>query len=120
MKTNNVMQEKAFSFALRILSLHKYLNNKSERAISDQVLRSGTSIGANIEEAIGGLTRKEFLMKLTIAYKEARETIYWLKLLKETRLLEEKLAISLISDCDELLRLLGSAQKTMKAKITAN
>jgi four helix bundle protein len=120
MKTNNVMQEKAFSFALRIISLHKYLNNRNERTTSNQVLRSGTSIGANIEEAIGGLTRKEFLLKLTIAYKEARETMYWLKLLKETGSLEEQIALSLISDCDELIRLLGSAQKTMKAKITAN
>jgi four helix bundle protein len=119
MKTNNVMQEKAFHFSLRIIKLSKFLISRNENEISSQILRSGTSIGANIEEAIGGLTKKEFLHKLTIAYKESRETIYWLKLLKESGILEEKAAMSLISDCDELVRLLGSAQKTMKAKLTA-
>jgi four helix bundle protein len=119
MKTGNVMQEKAFLFALRVIKLNKFLGVRHEYEIASQVLRSGTSIGANIEEAIGGLTKREFLQKLTIAYKEARETTYWLKLLKESGMLETHLANSLIRDCDELTKLLGSAQKTMKSKLTA-
>ena len=118
MKTN-VMQEKSFDFAVRIIKLSKFLESRKEGLISSQVLRSGTSIGANIEEAIGGMSKKDFLNKITIAYKEARETMYWLKLLMKTGFLEEKVSLSLISDCDELIRMIGSAQKTTKARMNA-
>jgi four helix bundle protein len=81
----NIIQQKSFLFAVRIINLYKYLTTKKkEFVLSKQILRSGTSIGANIEESIGGRSDKEFLFKLKISYKEARETIYWLKLLKET------------------------------------
>jgi four helix bundle protein len=74
--------------------------------ISSQVLRSGTSIGANVEEAAGGSSRKDFINKMNIAYKEARESKYWLRLLKDSGIIEIKLAESLISDCEELLKIL--------------
>ena len=75
MKTN-IMQAKSIEFAVRIVNLSKFLNSRKEEIISSQILRSGTSIGANIEEAIGGVSKREFLQKISIAYKEARETMY--------------------------------------------
>ncbi len=77
MKKDNIIQEKSYDFAVRIVNLYKHLlQEKKEFVLSKQLLRSGTSIGANIEEAIGGQSRKDFYAKLTIAYKEARETHY--------------------------------------------
>ena len=85
----NVVQEKSFDFAVRIVRLFQHLKkNKREFVISKQIIRSGTSIGANIEEAIGGSSKRDFLAKLKISYKEARETKYWLRLLHETDYLE--------------------------------
>ena len=93
MKTENVIVEKSFQFALKIVKLFSLLKEKKvERDIALQLLRSGTSIGANIEEAMGGSSKKDFIHKLEIAYKEARESRYWLRLLKESKLLEDKLA----------------------------
>ncbi len=119
MKTNNAIQEKSYAFAVRIFHLSHHLDRKKGAILAKQVLRSGTSIGANVEEAIGGLTKKEFAQKLGTAYKEARETAYWLKILKDTGTLEENLSVSLIKDCDELIRMLGSAQKTLKEQAIA-
>ena len=117
MKTNNIIQEKSFAFAVRIVELNRYLSKeKKEFVLSNQVLRSGTSIGANIEEAIGGQSEKDFFAKLTIAYKEARETKYWLRLLNATSYLEENIADSLLNDVEELLRIIGSIQKTIKSR----
>lgn len=77
----NIIQEKSFCFALRIIKLYKYLkDNKNEYVLSKQLLRSGTSIGANIDESIGGQSKNDFVSKISVAYKEARETLYWLKL----------------------------------------
>lgn len=93
MKKNNIIQEKTFSFAIKIVKLYKFLcEEKKEFVLSKQVLHSGTSIGANIEEAIGGQSEKDFFAKITIAYKEARETVYWLKLLLATAYLNQKQA----------------------------
>lgn len=91
-------------------------NEKKEFVLSKQILRSGTSIGANIEEAQGGQSEKDFISKLTIAYKETRETHYWLRLMRDTKIIEDKLANSLISDCEELLKIIGTILKTMKNK----
>ena len=86
MKKENIIQQKSFAFALRIVHLYRYLTNeKKEFVLAKQALRSGTSIGANIEEAIGAQSEKDFLSKLSIAYKEARETKYWLNLLKASQ-----------------------------------
>jgi four helix bundle protein len=114
MNTSNPAAEKSYAFALRIIKLRRYLcEEKSEFDISKQVLRSGTSIGANIEEAIGGHSRKDFKHKISIAYKEARESQYWLRLLRDSGFIEGDSAASLLSDCDELLKIIGSTLKTL-------
>ena len=82
--------------------------------LSGQILDSGTSIGANVEEAIGGASRKDFINKMQIAYKEARETKYWLRLLKEGELIEKKLADSFLKDCEEILRILTAILNSSK------
>ena len=118
MKKDNVIQRKSFDFAIKIVNLYKYLiDEKKEYVLSKQLLRSGTSIGANIEESIGGQSDKDFLSKLSIAYKEARESIYWLKLLQATDYISDKQANSLLSDADEICKILGKIQITMKSKI---
>jgi len=109
----NIVQVKSFALAVRIMKLHKWLiEHKVPYKVAEQLLKSGTSVGANIEEAIGGFTKKEFSMKIGIAYKEARETRYWLKLLQASDYLPEKMALSFLEDCDELVKLLSSIQKT--------
>jgi four helix bundle protein len=88
MKTDNIIQQKSFAFAIRIVNTYKYLAyEKKEFVLSKLLLRSGTSIGANVEESIGAQSEKDFIHKLSISYKEARETKYWLKLLNETEYL---------------------------------
>ena len=115
MKKNNVVQIKSYAFAVRIVNLYKYLcDNKKEYTLSKQLLRSGTSIGANIEEAIGGQSKKDFYAKLTISYKEARETHYWIRLLTDTNYLEKTESESLLKDVEELLKIIGSIQKTIR------
>ncbi|MBT3300764.1 MAG: four helix bundle protein [Candidatus Marinimicrobia bacterium] len=117
MKTDNVILDKSYAFALRIIKLYQYLcNEKKEYVLSKQILRSGTSIGANVEEAIGGQSEKDFKAKLSIAYKEARETHYWLRLIRDSEILSEKEVESLITDCDEILKISGSIIKTMKIR----
>jgi four helix bundle protein len=113
----NVVLEKSFQFSIRIVRLYQYLvNEKKEFVLAKQVLRSGTSIGANIEEAEGGFSKKDFKSKMNIAYKEARETKYWLRLLNATDYLDEKLYNSLILNCEEILKLLYNIIKTSKSK----
>jgi len=115
MKKDNVIQIKSYEFAVVIIQTYKYLlEEKKEYVLSKQLLRCGTSIGANIEEAIGGQSRKDFYAKLTISYKEARETRYWLRLLRDTKYLEENKAKELIDKTEELLRIIGSIQKTIR------
>ena len=115
MKKDNVIQIKSYAFAIRIVKVYKYLcDDKKEFILSKQLLRCGTSIGANVEEAIGGQTSKDFYSKLTISYKEARETHYWIRLLKDTNYLLQEEANSLLKDTDELLRIIGAIQKTLR------
>jgi four helix bundle protein len=103
----NIIQQKSFVFAVRIIKLNKYLvEKKKEFVLSKQILKSGTSIGANVEEAIGGFSRKDFRAKLSIAYKESRETEYWLKLLFETDYIDKKMFESMFEDCKELSKIL--------------
>ncbi len=118
MKPENIVQQKSYAFALRIVKAYKYLaDEKKEFVLSKQLLRCGTSVGANVEEAIGGQTPKDFFAKLNISYKEARETMYWLKLLKDSNILNTKESDSLMKDCDELLKIIGTIIKTMKVKL---
>ena len=107
MKENNVILDKSFQFGLRIVKLFRYLREKKiERELCIQLLKSGTSIGANVEEAVGGTTKRDFIFKLSIAYKEARETRYWLRIFRESRFIDDKLAVSFIGDCEELIKIL--------------
>ena len=111
----NPARDKSYDFALRIIKLYKYLiEEKKEYILSKQILKSGTSIGANVEEAIAGQSRRDFLAKISISYKETRETHYWLRLLRDSNFLEKDVAQSLLGDCAELLKILGSIQKTTK------
>lgn len=121
MKTDNLVQTKSYVFAVRIVRLYQHLSaTKKEYVLSKQVLRCGTSIGANVEEAIGGQSRADFISKLGIAYKEARETSYWLRLLKDTDYLTETEFKSIHADAEELCRIIGSIQKSTKGNADAN
>lgn len=115
MKTDNVIVDKSKAFALRIIRLYKYLTEtKKELVLSKQVLRSGTSIGANVKEGIRGQSKADFYAKMNIALKEASETEYWLELLHESDYLtdQEKDFESLYQECQEVLRILMSITKT--------
>lgn len=115
---DNILQAKTYAFAIRVVNLYKHLvESKKEYVLSKQLLRSGTSIGANVEESIGGQSDKDFSAKLSIAYKEARETHYWIRLLRDTNSLTLSEATSLLVDLDEILKIIGATLKTMKAKL---
>ena len=109
------MKCKSKRFALRIVNLYRYLcDEKKEYILSKQILRSGTSIGANLAEAEYEISRKDFLSKQYIALKECSETRYWLDLLYEADYLDKKSYESIITDCDELIRMLSASTKTIK------
>ena len=93
------IQNKSFDFSIRIVKLYRHLKDKDERPIFEQLLRSGTSIGANVKEAIRGQSKPDFYSKLNIALKEASETEYWLEILYETEYIDKKLFDSINSDC---------------------
>lgn len=112
---SNIILEKSYAFAVRIVKLYQYLyKEKKEFVLSKQILRSGTSIGANAEEAVGGISKKDFRAKMSIAYKEARETEYWLRLLNDTDILDDKLFTSLHDENKELLKILFTIIKSSK------
>lgn len=107
MKKDNLIVQKSKAFALRIIKLYTYLcNDKKEYILSKQLLRSGTSIGANIKEAIRGQSKADFVFKLNISLKEASETEYWLELLHESEYLSDEQFNSIYADCVELLKIL--------------
>jgi len=111
----NVILAKSYNFAKRIVKLYLHLSKeKNEYVLSKQLLRSGTSIGANIEEAQAGQSKKDFIAKTQISLKEAKETHYWLRLLRDTQIVETKLANSLLKDCEELLYILSAILKTAR------
>lgn len=117
MKRENIIRDKSYSFALRIVKLNQMMvNDLKEYVLSKQILKSGTSIGANIEEAIGGQSNKDFRAKMFISYKEARETHFWLRLLKDSSLIPLEVAESLLDDCKELKKILGSILVTLNKK----
>ena len=100
-----------------MVKLYQHLSaEKKEYVLSKQLLRCGSSIGANIEEALGGQSEKDFFAKLTISYKEAREAKYWIKLLTDTNYLTAPQSASLLQDIEELLKIIGSILKTVRAK----
>lgn len=118
MKDENIITEKSFAFAIRIVKLYKYLTNKKrEFVISKQILRSGTSLGANIREAVAGQTKPMFAAKLNIALSEANETDYWIDLLNATEYLSDNEIQSLKEECVELIKLLTSIIKTARENL---
>ncbi len=118
MKKDNPIAEKSKAFAIRIIRLYQYmLSEKKEHVLSKQVLRSGTSIGANIREAISAQSKKDFIAKMQIALKEACETEYWLELLQDTGYVTENAGGSLFADCHELYQMITAILKTAKVNM---
>ncbi|KHG40091.1 MAG: four helix bundle protein [Aphanizomenon flos-aquae KM1D3_PB] len=114
---DSVVYDKAYKFAIRIVNAYKYLKQeKQEYILSKQLIRSGTSIGANIAEANGAISQADFCAKISIAYKECLETKYWLSLLKDTGYIEQKAFNSIYEDADEIGKILFSILKTTKIK----
>ncbi len=114
---DNIIRDKSFNFAVRIVNLNKYLvSKKKEFVLSKQILRSGTSVGANVEEAIGGISKSDFSHKISIAYKEARETHFWLRLLYATEYINKDMYDSLIQDCNENCKILYAILNTSRIK----
>ncbi len=109
--SESIVRQKSFGFALEIISLYKQLSAEKEYVLSKQLLRSGTSIGANIEEAVAAQSRRDFLAKMSIASKEARETRYWLVLLQQSKLTKLDLKPAIVQ-VEELIRILTSIVKT--------
>ena len=115
MKNSNLIVDKSMNFAVRTVNLYKFLKNeKSEYILSKQLLRSGTSIGANIKEAIRAQSKADFNTKMHIALKEASETEYWLELLEKTEYITKAQAESMLNDCVEIIKILISITKTIK------
>jgi four helix bundle protein len=118
MRSDNVVQQKSYAFAVRIVKMCQHLSEtKKEFVLSKQVLRAGTSIGANVEEALGGQSKPGFLSKISIAYKEARETTYWLRLLKDTGYLTQAEFDSIHAEADELCRIISKIQTSTKENL---
>ena len=116
----NIIVKKSYAFALSVIQLYKQLVDKKEYVLSKQVLRSGTSVGANINEAISGESKKDFIHKLGISVKEARETSYWLNLLKDSDYITTDEFSRLNNSCDELIKILNSIILTTKQKYFTN
>ncbi|GAB6045616.1 four helix bundle protein [Caminibacter profundus] len=117
--TNNIILDKTFNFAIRIVKLYQYLcKNKNEYVLSKQLLRCGTSIGANVNEALAGQSKADFIAKMSIASKEARESKYWINLLIKTGYLDvnDKHTKSLMNDIEEIIKLLTSIVKSSQGK----
>jgi four helix bundle protein len=115
----NILADKSFEFAVRIVKLHKYLKkNFVEYEISKQIVRSGTAIGALIMESEYAFSKKDFVFKLIISLKEANETRYWLRLLYRTDYLTKKIFDSMVFDCEELIKILTSSVKTTNTKLS--
>jgi four helix bundle protein len=115
MKKENVVYDKAYKFAIRIVRAYEFLlKNKRMYKIADQLLRAGTSIGANLSEANGAISKADFSSKVSIAYKECLETKFWLSLLKDTNYIDEKTYDSINADAEEIGRLLFAILKTTR------
>ncbi len=111
----SVVQDKSYAFALRTIALARWLKEQREFEIAGQILRSGTAIGANVEEALAGISRADFIAKMSIASKEARETHYWLRLLRDSKIVPESRIAPLQNESLELIRILTAIVKTSQA-----
>lgn len=112
----NIIVEKTYNFALKIILLYKELKKVNEFVIGKQLLRSGTSIGANVQESISAISKKDFINKMSIASKEARETKYWINLIKDSNFIVYDFTI-LLNDLDEIIKILTSIVKTTSEKL---
>ena len=107
------INDRLLNFAVRAIRLSQYLRDKrKEYSLANQVLRSGTSIGANFEEACGSITKADYIAKMSISLKEARETLYWIKLFRKVELIDENLYQSLYNDCNTIIHILGKTIRT--------
>lgn len=114
-KEDNIIANKSYLFAVRCVKLYKYLyEERHDYVIGKQLMRSGTSVGANVKEAIRGVSKADFRAKMSIALKEASEAEFWIEILRDTDYLTPQQANSLLNDCQELLKLLISIIKTSK------
>jgi four helix bundle protein len=117
MKDDNIIQIKSYDFAVKVVKLYQYLvEEKKEYVLSKQLVRCGTSVGANVEEAIGGQSKKDFVAKLSISYKEAREVRFWVRLLYDTDYISIQQKNQFINDAEELMRILAQILKTSKGE----
>jgi four helix bundle protein len=117
---DNIIIQKSYTFALQIIQLYKSLIEKKEFVLSKQILRSGTSIGANIHEAVASESKKDFIHKLGMSVKEARETSYWLNLLKDSEYISNEEFDKLNNSCEEIIRILNSIILTTRERYFAN
>ena len=115
MKKENIIQDKSFDFALSIIELYKNLINEKEFILSKQLLKSGTSIGANVEEALAGISKKDFIAKMAISSKEARETRYWLRLYQASKLVDLDYS-GYLNEIEEIISILTAIVKTSQAR----
>jgi four helix bundle protein len=113
--SESIIREKSFNFSIQIIALYKIMLSQKEYVLSKQLLKSATSIGANVEEALAGQSRKDFIAKMAIASKEARETKYWLLLIEKSNLIEIDVSKHLIN-IEEIIRILTSIVKTSQIK----
>lgn len=115
MKTENIILDKTYSFALKIIETYKFLRyTHKEFEMSKQLLRSGISIGANAEEGNGAQSKKDFIAKLSISLKEAKESHYWIRLLRDSKYLETEQALDLLNDCEEIVKILTAILKSSR------
>ncbi len=113
-----ILSDKSYSFALKIVELYRYLRESHQNyGLGDQVLRSGTSIGANISEAVYSQSTSDNISKLSIALKEANETKYWLRFLTDASYILEETGCKMLEDCEELIKMLVAVIKTLKSKV---
>jgi four helix bundle protein len=116
----SIVGNKSFDFAVKIVKLYQYLcEEKREFVLSKQILRSGTSIGANVEEALQAQSKRDYLSKMNIALKKANETLYWIRLFSATGLLDDEQTKSIFADCNEIISLLVAIVKTTKRSLEA-
>lgn len=109
---DSIVKNKSYAFAVNVVRLARELRQRHEFELSKQVLRAGTSIGANIEEALAGVSRRDFIAKMSIASKEARETHYWLRLIQDSESIASSAVVPMLRDVEELLRILTAIVKT--------
>jgi len=118
MKKDNVILNKTYSFSLKIIEAYKHLRyKKNEFEMSKQLLRSGTSVGANAEEGNGAQSKKDFISKFSISLKEAKESHYWIRLLRDSDYLDSDMAKGLLHDCDEIIKILTAILKSSRESI---